>query len=282
MASFKAHAGTVGEVAFVGDAELFSGSADKGAFVWSAEPGWTLERTIGSIDDANLLADRVMALDFNTDGSLLVAGGGVPSRFGEVKLFNTADGALVRALPEPHTDGVFGVAFSPDGSRIATCGADKYVKVFTTATGAMVRPFEGHTEYVLDVSWRGDSRSLASAGADNTIRVWDVDTGELSRTILGYDKQVTDIRFMGDSINTVSSSGDKTVRMHRTDNGQVLRTLVGGTDFMYCVDSTPDSRYVIAGGFDSVLRVWNGINGTVLHELSPESPPGESVAADGE
>ena len=50
---------------------------------------------------------------------------------------------------------------------------------------------------------------------------------------------------------------------------------------MYCVAATPDSRFVIAGGFDSVLRIWNGTNGTVLHELSPERPPGESVAAEG-
>ncbi len=282
MASFKAHTGTVGAVTFAGDSELVSGSADKGAFVWSAEPVWVLDRTIGSIEDATILVDRVMALDFNTDGSLVVAGGGVPSRSGEVKVFNTADGALVRALTEPHTDGVLGVAFSPDGSRIATCGADKYVKVFDTETGAIVRPFEGHTDYVLNVSWRGDSRALASCGSDNSIRVWNVDTGELSRTILGFEKQVTDVRFIGDTNNTISSSGDKSVRRHRTDNGQNVRTFAGGTDFMYCVDSTPDSRYVIAGGFDSVLRIWNGANGTVLHELAPELPPGETVAADGQ
>ena len=281
MASFKGHAGTIGTVAFAGNSELLSGSADKGAFVWNAEPGWILERRIGSIEDSTVLADRVMALDFNTDGSLLVAGGGVPSRFGEVKIFNTADGALVRALAEPHTDGVLGVSFSPDGSMIATCGADKYVKVFATATGDLIRPFEGHTEYVLGVSWKSDSRSLASCGADATIRVWNTATGELSRTITGFEKQVTDIRFIGDSINTVSSSGDKTVRLHQTENGQNFRTFAGGTDFMYCVDATPDGQYVIAGGFDSVLRIWNGINGTVLHELSPELPPGETVAAEG-
>lgn len=282
IASFKGHTDAVGAVVFAGKSELLSGSADKGAFVWRAEPGWILERTIGSFEDATVLADRVMALDFNTDNSLLVAGGGIPSRHGEVKIFNTADGKLVRALREPHSDGVLGVAFSPDGSKIATCGADKYVKVFATATGDLIRPFEGHTEYVLNVSWRGDSRSLVSCGADNTIRVWNAGTGELTRTITGFEKQVTDTRFIGDSINTVSSSGDKTVRMHRTDNGQNFRTLNGGTDFMYCVDVTPDSRFVIAGGFDSVLRIWNGANGQVLHELAPELPPGETVAAEGE
>ena len=120
MASFVGHSGTVGTVTFAGNSELLSGSADKGAFVWNAEPGWSLERTIGNIEDATILADRVMALDFNTDGSLLVAGGGVPSRSGEVKVFSTADGSLMRSLPEPHTDGVLGVRFSPDGSMIAS------------------------------------------------------------------------------------------------------------------------------------------------------------------
>lgn len=280
MASFVGHTGTVGTVMFAGNSELLSGSADKGAFVWNAEPDWILERTIGSIQDASVLADRVMALDFNTDGSLLVAGGGVPSRSGEVKLFSTSDGSLVRSLPEPHTDGVLGVRFSPDGSMIATCGADKYVRVFQTATGELIRPFEGHTEYVLGVAWKADGLTLASCGADATIRVWNAATGELSRTITGFDKQVTDIRFIGDSINTVSSSGDKTVRLHRTDNGQNFRTFAGGTDFIYCVAATPDSRFIIAGSFDSVLRIWNGTNGTVLHELSPERPAVETVTVD--
>jgi WD40 repeat protein len=280
MASFVGHTGTVGTVTFTGNSELLSGSADKGAFVWNAEPDWILERTIGSIEDAGVLADRVMALDFNTDGSLLVAGGGVPSRSGEVKLFSTSDGSLVRSLPEPHTDGVQGVRFSPDGSMIATCGADKYVRVFQTATGELIRPFEGHTEYVLGVAWKADGRTLASCGADATIRVWNAATGELSRTITGFDKQVTDIRFIGDSINTVSSSGDKTVRLHRTDNGQNFRTFTGATDFIYCVAATPDSRFIIAGSFDSVLRIWNGTNGTVLHELSPARPTVETVTAD--
>lgn len=277
MASFKGHAAVVGEVTFTDASELLSGSADKGAFVWSAEPGWRLERTIGSTEDATVLADRVMGLDFNTDGSLLVAGGGVPSRNGEVKFFNTADGTLVRTLAEPHSDAVLGVSFSPDGSKVATCSADKYVKVFATATGELIRPFEGHTDYVLDVTWKGDGRVLASCGADQTIRIWNADTGELARSIAGFEKQVTDIRFIGDSINTVSSCGDKLVRMHRTDNAQNFRTFTGGTDFMYCVDATPDSRFVVGGGFDSVLRIWNGTNATVLHELSPQ-PPTPTVA----
>lgn len=279
IASFQGHRGRVGSVTFVGARELFSGSTDKSAHLWDAEPGWTLERTIGSVDDTSLLSDRVATLDFNGDGTRLVAGGGTPSRSGEVKVFNVADGTLALALEEPHNDAVLGVAFSPDGSRIASCSADKYVKVFSGDSGELLQSLEGHTEYVLGLSWSGNGRTLASCGADGTIRVWNTDNAELTRTITGFEKPVTDVRFIGDSINTVSSSGDTTVRLHRSDNGQNFRTFAGATDYMYCVDVTPDGRFVVAGGFDSVLRIWNGTNGQPLHELAPDRPTGEATAA---
>lgn len=280
VASFHGHSAPVRQVLFTGTAELLSGAADNAAFVWDAEPGWVLQQTIGSIDDPTVLVDRVMDLDFSSDGAKLLVGGGIASRGGEVKLFNVADGSVLRTLPEPHTDGVLGVAFSPDGSRMATCGADKYVKIFDTESGELIRALEGHTDYVLQVAWRGDGRLLASCGADATIRVWNTDSGELTRTITGFEKQVTDIVFVGDSINTASSSGDKTVRLHRTDNGQNFRNFAGATDFVYCVDATPDSRQIVAGGFDSVLRIWDGANGQLLHELAPPAPsPSEETLA---
>ena len=94
------------------------------------------------MDDPSVLSDRIVALDFNTDGTRLVIGGGVPSRFGELKVFNVADGSLIRSFADAHSDEVFGVAFSPDGTRIASCSADKYVKAFDLATGALVRNYE--------------------------------------------------------------------------------------------------------------------------------------------
>jgi WD40 repeat protein len=277
--SFQGHGAPVLSLSFSGREELISGSADKAAFVWTVEPGWTLERTIGRVDDPSTLSDRVVALDFNTDGTRLVVGGGVPSRSGELKVFNVADGSLLRSFTDAHSDEVFGVAFSPDGTRIASCSADKYVKTFDLATGELVRNYEGHTDHVLGVAWKADGKVLASCGADNVIRVWNADTGDQTRTIAGFTKQVTSIQFVGETVNTVSGSGDKTVHLHRTDNGQNLRTLAGATDYVFSVSVTPDGRTIVAGGYDSVLRLWNGTNGQVLHSLAPPKPSGDIGAA---
>src|SRR5262249_2693284 len=75
-------------------------------------------------------ADRVVALAFSADNKLLATGGGPPTEDGEVKVFDVATGKPVVDIKNGHSDQVFGVAFSPDGTKLASCGSDKFVKVF--------------------------------------------------------------------------------------------------------------------------------------------------------
>ncbi len=279
IASYVGHAGPVQALAFTADGGLISGSADKTTNVWELSPGWTLERTIGDINDPSVLINRVAAVDFSSDGKLLAVGGGVPSRNGEIKIFNVADGSLVTSIPEAHTDCVFGVEFSPDGKYIASASADKYVRTFDVGTGQQVMQFEGHTNYVLGVSWRSNGRVLASCGADNQIKVWNAQTGDRIRDIAGFNKQVTAVQFIGQTQFLMSCSGDNIVRMINSDNGGAQRNFGGAVDFMYSIDVTPDSQIVISGGYDSVLRIWNGANAQVLHAIEPPQEPDATADA---
>src|SRR5205085_3792921 len=134
---------------------------------------------------------------FSPDGKLLATGGGAATEDGEIKLIEVPTGKVVTDVKNGHSDTVFGVCFSPDGKMIATCGADKFVKVFEVPAGKFVKAFEGHTHHVLDIGWKSDGKLLASAGADNAIKVWDFDKGEQTRTINGHAKQVTRLVFVG-------------------------------------------------------------------------------------
>ena len=254
------HGDAVTGVAIAGD-RVISAAADKHVVAWSLYPEWTWVRTIGD-PASETLVDRVTALDFSHDGKLLASGGGSPSRSGEVKIWNTADGSLVREVPEAHSDVVFGVRFSPNDAVLAACAADKFLKTFEVATGKFLRGYEGHTHHVLSAAWSADGKMLASAGADAVVKVWDVATGEQKRTITGFSKEVTSIVFAGEGPNCVASSGDKTVRLLKADNGQMTRTFSGGTDFMYTCAVTIDGKTAVAGGQDGVVRVWNVDTGT--------------------
>ena len=75
-----------------------------------------------------------------------------------------------------HTDWVRCVAFSPDGARLVTGGADNIAKVWTAA-GDFLFDLTGHAYHVLGVGFTPDNRRIATGSTDNTARIWDAATG---------------------------------------------------------------------------------------------------------
>ena len=72
-----------------------------------------------------------------------------------------------------HTAEVVGIAFSPDGRRIATASFDRTIKLWDTATGSEVFTLRGHTAGLLVLAFSPDGRRIVSGGIDSTARVWD-------------------------------------------------------------------------------------------------------------
>ncbi len=263
--------GTLVAAHLIAQDRIIAVTSDRSLTTWTSHPTWQLERTIGAVDSTVALVDRVTALDFSPDGTLLATGGGVPSRSGEVKLWNIETGELVRTIADSHSDTVLGAAFSPDGKYLATCGADRMMKVFETESGRVVKSFEGHAHHVLGVSWRADARVLATSGADRVVKVWDFQSGKAIRTIEGFQKEVTAIEFLGLSDQFVLSTGDQQVVTRNTAGGSGP-TFAGGTDFMFHVRASEDGQTIAAGGQDSVLRVWDHQGGD-LATFAPTTQP---------
>ena len=91
------------------------------------------------------LSDLVRAVAWSPDGSMIAAGGGTPGAFGEIVVFDAATGAA-RVRLEGHRDYVYHLAFNHDGTRLASCGYDKVIRVWDTATGKAVGVLKEHTE----------------------------------------------------------------------------------------------------------------------------------------
>ena len=175
------------------------------------------------------------ALRFSPDGKSLAAGGGEPTRSGDISLWDVASGKLIDEWKERHSDAVLSLDFSPDGNRLASGGADKIARVTDIASGKIVNVFEGHTHHVLGVSFRADGRVLATAGADGVVVIWDMISGERKKKIEGWSKEVTSLQFIGATNQIVTSAGDNLIRIVNDDgaagpgHGQAARLhAVGG------------------------------------------------------
>lgn len=254
------------------------GASDGSLRVERIVSDWTLERTIGGDAQPELFADRIAALDFNHDGTLLATGGGLPARGGELTIFNVADGALVRSIANAHADAVLGVRFSPDGQRLASAGADRLVNVFRTADGEREKSLAGHTAHADGVSWSGDGQRLVSCGTDKVLKLWDAATGQQLTTMKGttyqigvYRGEVASATFIGQSEQILAASGDGTVRLHRSSSENDILTFQqdGPKSYIYSVSASDDGRALIAGGADGVLRLWSQQERSLQAKFAP-------------
>lgn len=271
--SWKSAVPAVGAIA-LSETDFFvagSGSGDAGKLVrWNPSPKWVLKKTLRDVEGSSVLTERVLSIDFSPDGSLLAAGGGEPSRSGQIMIWNVTDGSLVRSIQQPHSDTVFALAFSPDGEYVASASADRTAKVFRTADGELVRTFEGHTDHVTGVSWRANGKQLATSSADRKIKVWNFELGEQQRSIDVAGKEVTAVTFAGTAGLLVSGSGDRNVRIHNADDGAAVRTISGAAGYLFCCAASETGDLIVAGGEDRVLRVWNGKDGAEVLKIEPK------------
>lgn len=257
-----AHISLVESLAFAPDGKTLATGSYQEVKLWDLEKG-TVRQTLTGF------TDRVVTLNYSSDGKYLATGGGAPTEDGEVKLFDAATGKPIADLKSPHSDTVLGVCFSPDNTKLATCGADKFVKVWEVPSGKFLKSFEGHTHHVLDVGWKPDGKLLASAGADNNVKVWDYEKGEQARTINAHQKQVTRLVFVGKTPTFLTASGDTSAKLWNVDNGGTQRVFAGATDYLFAVAASPDGKVVVTGGEEGVVRIYNGDSAALVKAVYP-------------
>src|ERR1700687_3448185 len=94
-------------------------------------------------------------------------------------------GFTLRYVLRGHTDWIGRIAWSPDGSYLASPSADKTIRIWNARSGVCVRILKGHTQTVEGVAWSPDGQRLASASYDKTIRLWEAASDKPSQKLEG-------------------------------------------------------------------------------------------------
>ena len=125
---------------------------------------------------------------------------------GTVTLWNVATGEETATL-SGHEDGVLSVAFSSDGTTLASAGSwDGTVRLWNVATGEKIATLEGHVDLV---AFSPDGTTLASGSDDGTVTLWNVATGEETATLSGHEDGVLSVAFSSDGTMLASASNDE-------------------------------------------------------------------------
>jgi WD40 repeat protein len=180
---------------------------------------------------------------------------------------SVACGAL-QAFPKGHTSSVLGVAYSPDGTRIATASDDNTARIWDTTTGETLHTLTGHNSSVRGVAYSPDGTRIATASDDNTARIWDTTTGETLHTLTGHTSSVLGVAYSPDGTRIATASDDNTARIWDTTTGETLHTLTGHTNWVLGVAYSPDGTRIATASWDNTARIWDTTTGETLHTLT--------------
>jgi WD40 repeat protein len=124
------------------------------------------------------------------------------------------------------------VAFSPDGSLIASGGDDRVIKVWDVQTGECLRTLHGHENWIQAIAFSPDGTCIASGSNDQTIQLWDTATGERLQTLQSHHNRIWAVAFSEVKTSStenhlllISGSEDETVRVWNLDTGECIQSL---------------------------------------------------------
>jgi WD40 repeat protein/serine/threonine protein kinase len=182
-----------------------------------------------------------------------------------------------------HGSGAMGVAFSPDGKRVASASATLFntmgeIKIWDRQTGRVIHTLHRHFGPAVGVAFSPDGKRLVSAGWDRTVMVWDAVTGKWLRTLSGHREYVSCVAFSSDGKLIASGSGDRTVKVWDAATYQELHTLHGHVKGIYGVAFGPGSKLLASASGDRTVRVWDPTTGKELHVLCGHAGPVLGVA----
>ena len=146
------------------------------------------------------------------------------------------------------------VAFSPDGSRIATGGEDGSTKLWDR-DGKPITSINSNLGRVYSVAFSPDGSRIATGGSDGSTQLWDKD-GKAITTINSNQGSVYSVAFSPDGSRIATGGRDGSTKLWDRD-GKPITSINSNQRSVLSVAFSPDGSRIATGGYDGSTKLWD-------------------------
>ncbi|MDP6680051.1 MAG: hypothetical protein QGG72_14300, partial [Verrucomicrobiota bacterium] len=182
---------------------------------------------------------------------------------GIATLFSLESGKKIRELSDGHRDAIYGIAFSPDGSQLATAGYDQLIQLWNSDSGGQLLSLKGHNGAVYGIAFSPDGGALASAGGDSSVKLWNTTSGLRLDTFSQPIGEQFITAFTPDSRFVLAAGADKQIRLWRWVSGDqsginpLERIRFAHEDEITDLAIAPSGMLLATASADRTVKVWS-------------------------
>lgn len=169
--------------------------------------------------------------------------------------------------PEAQQEPITDLAFSPDGTLLASASIDKTVKLWKWPSLQLIRTSTAHTQAVTAVAFSPDGTLLASASIDKTVIISDTATGKILYTQRTHTDGIKAMQFSPDGTLLATGSLDQTLRVWLFRGGRFPLNFPAQTAPVVSVAFSPNGQW-LASASGLTISVWSLPQGTLRHTLT--------------
>jgi WD40 repeat protein/class 3 adenylate cyclase len=155
------------------------------------------------------------------------------------------------------SDGVFPVAFSPDGNYVLAGGWDNVIYMWDVKTGNEIRQFIGHMDLVYSITFSPDGKYVLTGSWDKSARIWDLNTGKEIRQFTGHTDFVSAVAYSPSGKNVLTAGVDGTTRLWDAETGQELQKFMNLSGKNYSATLSPDGKFWLTGDTNAEVELWD-------------------------
>ncbi|KAK0627045.1 WD40-repeat-containing domain protein [Immersiella caudata] len=168
---------------------------------------------------------------------------------------------------DEHLGELWQVRFSHNGRRLASCGMDPYIIIWSVPDFKVLHKIPAHTNsHVCNLAWSPDDKMIVTCGKDHYAKIWNAETGDLINALERFHEPVSSCVWAADCQTLITGSFDKEkslcqwnlkgerlytwTRKHRTEDLAV----------------SPDGHWLVAMDERNWLHVYNFVTRELEYE----------------